>query len=66
MHGKFNCITVTYNGTQHGIYIILEYHKKFIIQMHFILSITKQLQKLTMGIETLFDAKQVQPNRIFD
>ena len=26
VHGKFNCITVKYNGTQHGIYIILEVH----------------------------------------
>ena len=24
MHGKFNYITVKYNGTQHGIYIISE------------------------------------------
>ena len=32
---KFNCITVKYNGTQHGIYIILEVHYKFIIQIHF-------------------------------
>ena len=29
MHGKFNCITVKYDGTRRGIYIILELHKKF-------------------------------------
>ena len=28
VHSKFNCITVKYNGTQNGIYIILEMHKK--------------------------------------
>ena len=26
VRGKFNCITVKYNGTRHGIYIILEVH----------------------------------------
>ena len=26
VHGKFNCINVKYNGTRHGIYIILEVH----------------------------------------
>ena len=26
VHGKFNCITVKYSGTQHGIYIDLEVH----------------------------------------
>ena len=26
MHGKFNCITIKYNRTQNGIYIILEFH----------------------------------------
>ena len=26
VHCKFNCVTVKYNGTQHGIYIILEVH----------------------------------------
>ena len=26
VHGKFNFITVKYNGTWHGIYIILEVH----------------------------------------
>ena len=24
VHGKIDCITVVYNGTQHGVYIILE------------------------------------------
>ena len=47
VHGKFNCITVKNNGTQHSIYrnhiyIILALHYKFIIQTHFILSITKE------------------------
>ena len=51
MLGK--CITVKNNGTQHGIYIILELHQKFIIQIHFILSITKQLQKFTHGNRNL-------------
>ena len=48
MHSKFNCISVKYNGKQHGIYIILEVHQKFIIQIHFILLITKQLQYYTI------------------
>ena len=29
VHGKFNCVTVKFNGTQHGIQIISEIHLKF-------------------------------------
>ena len=54
VHGKFNCITVKYNGTGQSIYIILEVHYKFIMQIHFSLSITKQLQQYTHFIQFKF------------
>ena len=52
VHGKFNCITIKYNGTRHSIYIIGELHSKFNI--------------LLMEIEKLYDAKQVKLNSIFN
>ena len=46
VHCKFNCITVKYNGTWHGIYI-------YLLQYNY--------NSLLMGIETFsYDAKQVQ------
>ena len=48
MHGKFNCITVKYNGTQ----------QVYLLQNNY--------NSVLMGIETLYEAKQVQLNRIFN
>ena len=59
--GKFNCITVDYNGTRQSIYIILEVYQKFIIRIPSSLSIKKNLQKYTHGNRNIFcDAKQAQ------
>ena len=33
VHGRFNCITVKYNGTGHGIYIISEVHYQVEVQI---------------------------------
>ena len=42
MHNKFNGITVKYNGTQHGIYAILELHiSSNGIDLRFVRNITK-------------------------
>ena len=60
MHGKFNCINVKYDETQHGI---LELHWKLILHIHIILSATKQLQLLLLGIESHSEGRFPSLNR---
>ena len=64
-HGKFNCITVKYNGTWHGIYIILEVHLNSLYKYIPFNLLQNSYNSLLMGIKTLYDAKEVKLNRIF-
>ena len=48
----------------HSMVLISSWNSFEIVQIHFILSITKQFQLLLMGTKTLYDAKQVPQNRI--
>ena len=56
MHCKFNCITVVLDRTRQGFNIIQNVHQNFTIQKTFQFIC---LQTILMGIETLYDAKQV-------